>query len=520
MKRSAIEGCVRLAISLALTIGLLGCGQMESSGVQSDSENLSVAKSSASDPACGRVLDPKKDRDHAFHKRCERYQQKRQRHGLKDGNAQVTTRALMDVTRTTELEVTTGTFDDGTTPPGKLDELRISLARTNTKRDDGKALTIKGTPGGYVRVPLPGAVHGQSMSISARVSGIDKRVDQVDLQDQVNYRPDLSVGTLDVSDAPTPGAPTPIAATIREMMGDEGATGDCVLSVDGAVVDRAPRIWVDSGGLVTCHFVHAFEAGSHRVAVDVNNVVPRDYDASNNHSEIVVTAAQQFAYSGSVYDSTYAGEDVEDVVDQSSAILYHRDDTWTGVDQSVSLTGTWPSAISFPLASISVSASSQGATWPLFSLGALAADPADGSGSTCASANDASGYTWVGVCTTTVGGVAATQLSVSTFAGDVTYHSEGVCKTTTSFYDCAGGYTWNSGSDSPAGTRHPLADSVSLSLAVDDSAGVQLRATPVIAVAPFTSSTNVPRTCDPQPDGTSHCYSHSYAESGVSGSTP
>jgi hypothetical protein len=514
--RSPFRHCIHLAIAFAIA-SVTGCGSMDASDIDSDSDNLSAVRD-ADD--CGRVMDPKKDRDHKFHKRCQRYRQKHGRKAMKAGSAQLTARALLDVTRAAELEATTGAFDDGSTPPGQLDELRATLARVDGRRGDGKSLVLKGARTGYLRAPLPSVVHGQSLSISARVSGIDKRTDVVEVQEQVTYRPDLAPGAIDVAPAPAPGVPTPIAIAVAERMGDEGAKADCVLSVDGAAVDRATGVWVDAGGLVTCHFAYSFAAGSHVVAVDVANVVPRDYDGNNNHVEAVVTAAAGFTYSGGVTDGNYSSEDVEDVLDAAGAVLYHRLDSFGGANQSLSLSGTWPTALTFPITSLTASASSGGASWPLFNVGAVLADPSDGSGTTCASVNDNSGYNWVGLCTTTVAGAASTQISISSFAGDVTYHSVGVCQTTSAFYDCAGGYTWNSGSSEQSGTRHPLVGSLAFALRATDAAGTTFEAAPSIPVAPYTSSSGAPRSCEAQSDGTLHCTSHSYVESGVSGSTP
>ena len=111
------------------------------------------------------------------------------------------------------------------------------------------------------------------------------------------------------------------------------------------------------------------------------------------------------------------------------------------------------------------------------------------------------------------------MVAVSAFAGDVTYHSTGVCQTTSSYFDCANGYTWNSGSSPQAVTAsHSLMGSLNLALAVTDSAGVSLVASPTIPVVPYTTSNVVPRTCDTLATGEQDCTSHSYVETGVSGS--
>jgi hypothetical protein len=511
-----------IKISLGLVGALAaGCGQLDD---PSTSTSEAVALSSAAMegrgvPACGPTHDPNKDRDHRFHKRCERYGQKHAHRDGKAGNAHLTTRALMDNQKMTTVEATTGDFGD-VAPPGKIDELRVEVARTCPRCRDSRNVVASGQQAsGYAGTTIANLVRGQAMTINARVSGIDRGVDQVSVDDQVRYRPDLVVGAIAAPAAPAVGVPTSIAATVREAAGDEGATADCVLSVDGVAADRANGVWVDAAGLVTCHFTTTFgTAGAHRVAVDVVNVAPRDYDATNNHAEISVAAAAQFMFSGGVVDSVYSGEDIEDVLDASGAIAYHRDDIFDGRNQSISLSGTWPTAISFPLASVKATATSNGATWSLIDLTGLAADPSDGSGMSCASGNDATGYNWVGVCSTSAATGSATQISVSAFAGDVTYHSTGVCQTTSSFYDCAGGYTWNNGSDPQAVTSHPIAGSLSFGLALTDGAAASLAASGTIALAPYAKSDVVPRTCDPQADGEQHCTSHSYVETGVSGS--
>jgi hypothetical protein len=498
----------------------LGCGQMDDTTTStSEAAALSSAADGRGAAACGAAHDPRKDRDHRFHKRCERYEQKHAHRDGRAGNAHLTTRALMDVQKMTTVEATTGDFGD-VAPPGRIDELRVQVARTSPRtRDDRSIVASAQQAGGYASTTVAGLVHGQSMTIEARVSGIDRGVDRVSVSDQVGYRPDLVVGAIQVAATPAVGLPTSITATVREAAGDEGATADCLLSIDGIVSDRSTGIWVDAAGLVTCHFTATFAtAGAHRLAVDVTNVAPGDYDPSNNHAEASINAVAQFAFTGGVVDSSYSNEDIEDVLDASGAIAYHRDDSFEGRNQSASVSGTWPTALTFPLASVKATATSNGATWSLVELGALAAGPSDGSGMTCASGSDTAGYDWVGVCAMNAASGPATEISVSAFAGDVTYHSSGVCQTTTSFYNCSSGYTWNADSDPQAVDYHTIMGSLTFGLAITDGAGVSLAASPTIAVAPYTTSIVVPRTCDPQPNGEQHCTSHSYVESGFTGS--
>jgi hypothetical protein len=94
----------------------------------------------------------------------------------------------------------------------------------------------------------------------------------------------------------------------------------------------------------------------------------------------------------------------------------------------------------------------------------------------------------------------------------------GVCQTTTAFYDCAGGYTWNSGSDPGTVTFNPIAGSLTFGLTVVDAAGLTLAASPVVPMAPYTISSGDPRTCVADGAGEQDCTSDSYSEMGLAGS--
>jgi hypothetical protein len=509
-------------VGIALWSSLvLGCADMNDPGeVASEEAALSAKPDARGALACGPAHDPHLDRDHRFHRRCERYAQKRPHHDGRAGNAHVTTRALMDGKGMTTIEATTGDFDGTATPPGRIDELKLEVAKSCPRcRDQRDVVARAQQPSGYVSATVGGLTHGQGLRVTARVSGIDRDVDVVRVSDEVRYLPDLAAASIDVASSLPVGVPASIAARIMEGQGDEGATADCLLSVDGAAVDRAPGIWVDAGGVVSCHFTTTFATpGVHRLAVDVVNVAPRDYDLSNNHAEVSVQATTQFAFSASAADSTYRVDDVEDVLDPSGALAYHRDDWYGGRTQSVSVSGTWPTAVTFPLASVKATASAQGATWSLVDLGMTAASPPDESGVTCASGSDPTGYNWVGVCTLMTDAGPATQMSVSAFAGDVTYHSTGVCQTTTSYYDCAGGYSWNSGSDPQGATYHDFGGDLGVDLKIVDAAGGALSGAAKVTLAPYASSEDAPRSCEIQTNGEQHCVSHSYQEQGVAGS--
>jgi hypothetical protein len=500
-------------ISFLVAVAMVGCAdQPGDETVEEDA--LSIFDD---DGVCGAAYNPDRDRDHRFHNRCRHYRQRKHRfRRQKVGNAQLSVRTLIDKNRDAMLEVTTGTFDDGSVAPGTLEKLVVDIAPISRKRRDD--LMFKPRSGGYFSTSLGKLIHGQALDVDATISGIHRWKDRISVDDKVRYRPDLAVSHVDVARSASAGLPVSIAATVREMKGDLGAKADCVLSVDGQIVDRAAGIWVDAADVVTCHFSHTFAAtGQHALRVDVGNVTPGDYDMSNNSGNAMVEVASEVAFSGDAYDATYAGTSANEVLDSAGNVLYRNDSSWSGVIQSISVTANWPVPVAFPLAAVSGTATSAGATWPLVGVGNVAADSSDATQGTCAARSDTTGFNWITVCTTGSDGSGATTVNVSSFAGDVTYHSEGACQQTTSFQDCESGFTWNNSNNSQFATRHTFAGSVTISLSLSDAAGTTLQAAPVIPLAAYTSQNDVPPTCEMQEDKTKHCFRHQYLETGVRG---
>ena len=75
-----------------------------------------------------------------------------------------------------------------------------------------------------------------------------------------------------------------------ELNGDASGTTTCVLAIDGNNVDQANNVYVDAGGSVSCAFEYTFSTtGSHTVQVTAANVVPADWDNSNNSISGVIT---------------------------------------------------------------------------------------------------------------------------------------------------------------------------------------------------------------------------------------
>src|SRR5918999_2053820 len=208
----------------------------------------------------------------------------------RSGSAAVTVRALLGRFGTTDVEVTTGTFDDGPAP-GRLASVQVKgyspagthfLTRNHTNLDGGGAASF----------PYAGLARGTPLQVQAIVRDIDgARSTVVTVTDAVRMRPDLVALRLD-GPAETPvGAAVDFQAFIRERKGEVGAPAGFVLYVNGVAADRVDGIWVDAGGGVVCAMTHRFsEVGTHALEVRVENVRPGDFDDANNRATASIRA--------------------------------------------------------------------------------------------------------------------------------------------------------------------------------------------------------------------------------------
>lgn len=229
----------------------------------------------------------------------------------RSGSASLTIRALLARDHTVDLAITTGTPEqlDDLTGPGNVDKVQLKVFDTHGNhiwtRNHNKLKN-----GGFASYGLANLPRGSRVQVQASVSGIDPtRIDVITVTDSVMLRPDLRVQSLTAPAAAPPNSPVSIGATVREVNGDMGARADCVLSVDGAEVDRAPGVWVEAGGSVSCAFSHAFSAtGTRALKVRVENVVPGDWDSANNEvtGSVQVTSDNDFNLYGHVSDETFS----------------------------------------------------------------------------------------------------------------------------------------------------------------------------------------------------------------------
>lgn len=205
----------------------------------------------------------------------------------RSGSAAIQVRALRGQANT-DIEVTTGQFESATAPVGKLDKVQVKLF--GSAGDAVVTDNFRPTTGGYASFAYNWPGRGQNVQVQANVKGIDpKRNDVVTVSSNVKLRPDLTVASLHAATQAYVGSVVTIAAVIREANADLGARANCVLKADGVAIDHANNIWVDAGDVVTVQFQKVFDTiGQKQLTVELTDVVPGDYDTTNNSGSATI----------------------------------------------------------------------------------------------------------------------------------------------------------------------------------------------------------------------------------------
>lgn len=201
----------------------------------------------------------------------------------RSGSAHMTARALLGQDGNTTVEVTTGALDSTDTPPGSFSKVQLKPLNPDGDALFAQNFTAPSSPNGYFSFIWPSLYRHQQTQIQGNIVGIDNRTDVVTVVETVKLRPDLTIHNFQVPASAMVNTAVIIPANVVELNGDASATTNCLLSIDGTVVDHTGNIYVDAGGSVSCAFSYTFKSvGNHTVQVTASNVTPADWDTSNN----------------------------------------------------------------------------------------------------------------------------------------------------------------------------------------------------------------------------------------------
>jgi hypothetical protein len=427
------------------------------------------------------------------------------------GSATLTARALLAKDGTTLVEATTGEMDTSTTPPGNIDKMQV---KGIVVEDEDPIFTEnfnKLEAGGYFAETFEGLARGATAQVQANISGIDRnRTGVITLKETVKLRPDLEA-KINAPDQAYVDAEVYIQAVVSEINGDVGARSDCVLYVDGAEADRAPGIWVDAAGVVTCSFMNTFAAtGTYELTVTAENVVPGDWDTANNAAtgsiEIIeaTTPLHGWAYAADYqYDNAWAWGY------EGSFPTFESATRTIGRYQHYYAYGSLPGGVTYPV-DVELAESSGGTV--VNSGSATGVDQSDYWYWYCS-------YTYLGngqfvyLCPDYYyGGYGWYQYG--RHAGFVTYYSSNQAEWTGSSLAV---YSWNySNTYQYGGQFASWEDDLSPVLTMTDADGDVFKADPQVTLNPFSNSYSY---ADCYYWYSDYCYANDYTNSGKSGYT-
>jgi len=424
--------------------------------------------------------------------------------GGRSGSASLTARALMQGGGGVRVLVSTGDVDVAGSERGVISKIQAKLFN-----EAGRLVSttnLKNTAGTVV-FNLSNAAVGYTVQLQANVRGIDgNRTDVVTIGVPVVRAPDLSV-TLPPTGNAVVGMPVDIVATIVDSS-PTGTRANCVLYVNGQLVDRADGIWVDGSDAVSCAFTTTFSGvGPQQVQVVVENVIAGDLTTVNNTAEMTMqvgSATAAVSYSASVderYSSTMSRLDYQYLRADGTSRDYASTDSTTERDQSMSLVGSLTRAVAFPMASLASSWSSAGVTWDENVFAGLVPQR-DDLGRDCVDQLVPEQGAHLFVCSTGTGATGVTAFGYTRFSGRITYHSDGFA------HDWDGVsmnvYTWNDTYQvyGAGGAPRLLGPTAAMHFAFTDALGT-VSADPVIALSPYREAiSSTPYTCTlTYPDG-------------------
>jgi hypothetical protein len=412
-----------------------------------------------------------------FHPNSEKYSDAGAKPATgRSGSASLEGRALLGKDGTTLLEVTTGSFENGTVR-GELRKVQLKVLTTS----DVLQFTdnVNGLSAGYWSTEFQGLARNQRIQVQGNVGGVDgNRTDVVTITALVKRRPDLTVNAVTVPARALLGARVNVAATVSELNGDVGARATCVLSVDGAsVLDQANGIWVDAGHTVSCAFQTTFTTlGVHQVQVYITGVSPSEWDSSNNSASTsieIISPEKHLAYSGQFNSSDYDYFTHTKSSSADGSFVDERSETGTRRTRALSLNSwTTSDVFSFPT-TVRTAMASAGASVLDVTNNVPLQPSASWSGADCGSYYQG-GFS-VNVCNYHYGSVVRSEVDLSSYDGRVTYFGN--------TYRAVGwvGYATNYSADNVSGVGgYPVGSSIDAVVELTDAKGMKFVARPTM----------------------------------------
>ena len=205
------------------------------------------------------------------------------------GSVEIEARALLRLSGSTKVEITTGQLDDPASATDIIEKVQLKISTGAGKGVKTRNYTNPEQSGTF-SISVSGLSRGDIVDIQVNVRDAEtNKMEVVQFTTPVRRSPDLAVTRIDAPPNVIAGQPITVMATITEINGDTGARAACKLYVDDTRVDEAQNIWVDAGDTVNCAFSTTLTAGTHTLRATASSVVPSDWDKANNEASTEIT---------------------------------------------------------------------------------------------------------------------------------------------------------------------------------------------------------------------------------------
>lgn len=209
---------------------------------------------------------------------------------------QVSVQALQDIGKNTDVIVTLKPNQGGVNPATMIKHVQLkSIDLTGnlrwTKNEMNVPTQVNAQTGSSSSTKTYNDMsRRQPVQVQLNVqTGQTTKTEVLRTSTPVMFRPDLTVSEVRHEETVRVGEVLNIAASIKELNGDLGATTTVRLMQGQVVLDRAAGLVVNKGGTSQAVFSTKFEkAGTYTMTIATDAINPGDYDASNNSKTITV----------------------------------------------------------------------------------------------------------------------------------------------------------------------------------------------------------------------------------------
>lgn len=209
---------------------------------------------------------------------------------------QVSVQALQDVNKNTDVIVTLKPNQSGIAPATLIKHVQMkSIDLTGnlrwTKNEMNVAAQVNAQTGTSSATKTYNDMSRQQpVQVQLNVqTGQTTKTEVLRTSMPVMFRPDLTVSEVRHEETVRVGQVLNIAASIKELNGDLGATTTVRLMQGQTVLDRAAGLVVNKGGTSQAVFSTKFDkAGNYTMTIAADATNPGDYNVSNNSKTITV----------------------------------------------------------------------------------------------------------------------------------------------------------------------------------------------------------------------------------------